>query len=68
MKKGDPVYVLDDGLKKLRDLVPSMPPNHYGVVDAIEDDYVFVLFDDTGQLSPYPKELVRLRGRGMAGE
>jgi hypothetical protein len=59
---GDRVEVLDEGLAKLRAIVPGAPPNHHGVVEEIwSDGNLLIIFDDTEQSAPYPPNLVRLR-------
>lgn len=67
--EGDAVEVLDPALAELRTIMRKATgrepaPNHHGVVKQIEDDTAYVLFDDTGQLAPYPLSEVRPAPRG----
>jgi hypothetical protein len=71
LKVGDPVLVLDEGLRRLREIMPDMPPNHHGFVAEL--DYagsgdILVEFpigddpmDEHSQVAPYPPHLVRKR-------
>lgn len=55
---GDRVFVDDEGLRQLRELMRSFgedaPPNHTGVIDEVWDDSYLIVFDDTGSAAPYP--------------
>ncbi|MCK9434817.1 MAG: hypothetical protein M0R32_08390 [Candidatus Cloacimonetes bacterium] len=74
MKIGDPVEVLDPGLKMLREMMASMSkkpvkPNHYGTVQDIDEQgNIIVEFpigndnpEEHSQVAPYPPNMVRLR-------
>ncbi len=63
---GDQVAVIDPGLAQLREIMRRATgrepaPNHHGVVEEIQGDTAYVLFDDTGQLAPYPLAEVQRR-------
>ncbi len=69
-KPGDRVYVTDEGLAQLRDVMRRAtghepPPNHYGTVNDIwEDGTVEIWFDNEdgegqGSSAPYPASEVR---------
>ena len=60
-KVGDKVLVLDEGLAKLREICPGLPPNHHGVITEIWDNELLICFDDTDSAAPYPPEMVRKR-------
>ena len=57
------VEVLDEGLEQMREITRQLgyepKPNHHGTVEKIEDGLAYILFDDTGQLAPYPLAEVR---------
>ncbi|WP_419708008.1 hypothetical protein [Promicromonospora sp. NFX87] len=64
VRVGEQVEVLDEGLAQLREIMRRATgrepkPNHHGVVEQIEDGLVYILFNDTGQLAPYPLAEVR---------
>jgi hypothetical protein len=62
-KVGDQVEVIDEGLAKLRQIVPDAPPNHHGIIEEFQENGdLLILFDDSKSSAPYPKELVRPRG------
>lgn len=60
------VEVLDEDLAQLRQIMRQAgfkpKPNHHGTVEKIEDGLAYILFDDTGQLAPYPLAQVRRLG------
>lgn len=61
---GDRVKVLDPGLqavaKIFRDATgEEPPPNDTGTVDSVEGDYVYIIFDDSESMAPYPTREVR---------
>jgi hypothetical protein len=69
--KGDRVYVTDEGLASLREIMRQAtgqepPPNHHGTVEEIwEDGSVLIYFDEggveaAGTSAPYPPEQVFL--------
>lgn len=64
---GDEVEVLDEGLARLRQICPEMPPNHHGRVHEIKRGRVWVEFpidgsyEEHSQVVPYPEHLVRVR-------
>lgn len=65
IKSGDRVYVTDEGLAHIREIMRQAtgeepPPNHHGTVDEVwgDDDMVLIIFDD-GQAAPYPSAEVR---------
>lgn len=62
LKAGDRVYVIDEGLARLRailkDATGEAPPNHHGTIDYITDGQALINFDD-GACAPYPLEDVR---------
>jgi hypothetical protein len=74
LKVGDAVEVLDEGLRRLRAIMPDMPPNHHGFVmelnygDSGDILVVFPIGDDPieehSQVAPYPPHLVRKRETG----
>ena len=58
-KPGDRVKVNDPGLAELRrifaEAMQTEPvPNNTGIVDHVGDEYVYITFDDSGQMAPYP--------------
>jgi hypothetical protein len=58
------VEVLDEDLAQLREIMRQATgrepaPNHHGTVERIDDGIAYILFDDTGQLAPYPLAQVR---------
>lgn len=58
MKIGDRVTVQDEGLEMLASTMrkyghaPKVP-NNVGVIDEIQGDTAFIIFDDSGQCAPY---------------
>lgn len=63
--KGDRVFVVDEGLARLRDIMrratgSAPPPNHFGTVEEVWDDgTVLIAFDENGiegagNVAPYP--------------
>ena len=73
-KAGDRVYVTDEGLAQLRDVMRRAtghepPPNHHGTVHEVwPDGSIEIWFDNEdgegeGQSAPYPSEQVRLLGK-----
>ena len=64
---GDDVEVLNEGLAMLRNIMPNMPPNHYGRIESIDGDTIMVEFpidgsyEEHSQCAPYPRHEVRKR-------
>lgn len=63
--RGNRVYVTDQGLAKLREIMRSATgaepkPNHHGTVEEVWDDgnTILIYFDD-GVGAPYPVDEVR---------
>ena len=67
LQTGDLVEVLDEGLARLRQLCPDMPPNHHGRVAEINGDTVMVecpidgSYKEHSQVAPYLKSQVARR-------
>ncbi|MEN0070589.1 MAG: hypothetical protein AAGC63_06225 [Propionicimonas sp.] len=66
IRLGDRVEVLDPGLAELRRIMRQATgreptPNHHGLLQEIDDETGYVLFDDTGQTAPYPLTALRRR-------
>lgn len=59
---GDLVEVIDEGLARLRQICPGMPPNHHGTVrEVMISGRLLIQFDGSDQVAPYPTSKLKRR-------